>query len=124
MHQSWEEEWRHSRLLDEPLIPNHLITVGHSRAGSEHREHIVPLALIRNQCEAMFSKGVALTEVAALLKRNLKIVMISRVERYRLDFELGLKTVMPKGWTFDDKDSDPFARLVAAEIDWMPIQPA
>lgn len=119
MHQSWEEDWRHSRLLDEPLIPNYLITVGHSRAGSEHREHVVPLALIRNQCEAMFASGVRLAEISALLKRNLKIVMISRAERYRLDFELGLKTVMPNGWSFEGKNSDPFARLEVAGIDWV-----
>ncbi|WP_236711382.1 hypothetical protein [Novosphingobium barchaimii] len=122
MHQSWEENWRHSRLLDEPLIPNHIIMVGRSRAAAEHREHVVPLALIRDQCEKMFSLGANVAAVAKLLERHLKIVMISRAERLRLDFDLGLKVSMPKGWSFDDENADPFARLKAAGIEWDQIE--
>ncbi|UXC90765.1 hypothetical protein EGM87_17365 [Sphingobium sp. RSMS] len=118
MQQSWEENWRHSRLLDEPLIPNHIITAGRSRASADHREHVVPLALIRNQCEKMFSSGADASAVAKLLERHLKIVMISKAERQRLDFELGLKVRMPEGWSFDDENADPFARLKAAGIEW------
>lgn len=122
MHQSWEENWRHSRLLDEPLIPNHVITVGRSRSAAEHREHVVPLALIRNQCEKMFTMGTELSEVARLLARHLKIVMISKAERQRIDFDLGLKVSMPEGWSFEDENADPFARLKAAGIEWDPIE--
>lgn len=118
MHQSWEENWRHSRLLDEPLIPNHIIMAGRSRAAAEHREHVVPLALIRDQCEKMFSQGKDVSAVTKLLERHLKIVMISKAERLRLDFELGLKVSMPEGWSFDDENADPFARLKAAGIEW------
>ena len=48
----------------------------------------------------------------------MKIVMISKAERLRLDFELGLKVSMPEGWSFDDENADPFARLKAAGIEW------
>lgn len=122
MHQSWEENWRHSRLLDEPLIPNHIIMAGRSRAAAEHREHVVPLALIRDQCEKMFSLGANVAAVTKLLERHLKIVMISKAERMRLDFDLGLKVSMPKGWSFDDENADPFARLKAAGIEWDQIE--
>ncbi len=122
MHQSWEENWRHSRLLDEPLIPNHIIMAGRSRAAAEHREHVVPLALIRDQCEKMFSLGANVAAVTKLLERHLKIVMISKAERLRLDFDLGLKVSMPKGWSFDDENADPFARLKAAGIEWDQIE--
>ena len=122
MHQSWEENWRHSRLLDEPLVPNHIILAGRSRMGSEHREHVVPLALIRNECERMFALGRDVASVARLLERHLKIVMISKAERQRLDFELGLKTCMPDGWSFEDDYADPFARLHAAGIEWDIVQ--
>lgn len=116
MHQSWEENWRHSRLLDEPLIPSYIIIAGRSRTSAEHREHVVPLALIRNQCEEMFSSGADVSAVAKLLERHLKIVMISKAERQRLDFELGLKVNMPEGWSFEDENADPFARLKSAGI--------
>lgn len=118
MQQSWEEGWRHSRLLDEPLIPNYIILAGHSLSGAEYREHVVPLALIRDHCEKMFSLGTDLSTVAKLLKRHLKVVMISKAERYRIDFDLGLKVRMPEGWTFDDEGADPFARLNVAGVEW------
>ena len=122
MHQSWKENWRHSRLLDEPLIPNHIIMAGRSRAASEHREHVVPLALIRDQCEKMFSQGKDVSAVTKLLERHLKIVMLFKAERLRLDFDLGLKVSMPEGWPFEDENADPFARLKAAGIEWEPIE--
>ena len=90
--------------------------------GSEHREHVVPLALIRNECERMFALGRDVASVARLLERHLKIVMISKAERQRLDFELGLKTCMPDGWSFADDYADPFARLHAAGIEWDIVQ--
>ncbi len=122
MHQSWEEGWRHSRLLDEPLVPNYIIMVGRSQVASEHREHVVPLAFIRGQCEKMFSLGTDLSAVVKLLERHLKVVMISKAERQRLDFDLGLKVRMPDGWSFDDENADPFARLKVAGIEWDQIE--
>jgi hypothetical protein len=118
MFESWQENWRHSRILDEPLIPNHVITVGSSKNGAEHREHVIPLALIRDRCEKMFAAGSDLSAMAAFLKRHVKIVMISREERTRLDFELGLKITMPPGWSFEDENADVFARLRVARIEW------
>ncbi|KXU32319.1 hypothetical protein A0J57_11155 [Sphingobium sp. 22B] len=63
-----------------------------------------------------------MSAVAKLLERHLKIVMISKAERQRLDFELGLKVCMPEGWSFDDENADPFARLSAAGIEWDHIE--
>ncbi|MDP3906157.1 hypothetical protein [Novosphingobium sp.] len=122
LQQSWEEGWRHSRLLDEPLIPNHIILAGHSVAGAEYREHVVPLALIRDHCEKMFACGAELRAVSMLLRRHLRVVMISKAERYRIDFELGLKVRMPDGWSFEDDGADPFARLKAAGVEWEAIR--
>ena len=92
------------------------------RRVAEHREHVVPLALIRDHCEKMFSLGGNVAAVTKLLERHLKIVMISKAERLRLDFDLGLKVSMPKGWSFDDENADPFARLKAAGIEWDQIE--
>lgn len=57
-----------------------------------------------------------------LLRRHLRVVMISKAERYRIDFELGLKVRMPDGWSFEDDGADPFARLKAAGVEWEAIR--
>ena len=48
--------------------------------------------------------------------------MISKAERYRIDFDLGLKVRMPEGWNFEDEDADPFARLKVAGVEWQAIR--
>ncbi len=118
LFESWEEDWRHSRLLDVPLIPNDVILAGVSRKGAQHREHVVPLALIRDHCEKLFENGADITTVATFLERYLKIVMISKEEQMHIDFELGLKTKMPQGWLFNDDSFDVFARLRAGGVEW------
>lgn len=112
----WEEGWGNTRLLDDPLIPDAVTVVGLSRAGAERREHVVPLKLVYNRCEEMFSAGEDVQAVARMLARCVKIVRISKAERHRIDTELGLKTTMPDGWNFED--GDVFARLHKGGVVW------
>lgn len=51
--------------------------------------------------------------VADFIEEHLKIVMITREQRLRLDFELGHKVSMPDGWL----PGDVMARLRAASVD-------
>jgi hypothetical protein len=53
-------------------------------------------------------------EVARLLAKHWKVALITKEEQRRLDFELGLKSSMPAGWTFEKGDT--FARLNVAGI--------
>ena len=91
------------------------ITVGKSVVRSaNYREHVVPCDYLTNAAVEMIEAGAKNTEVAAMLKANLMIVIIDEQERRRLDFELGLQTTMPEGWKIGD---DPLERLYAAGIE-------
>lgn len=116
LFETWEEGWGHTRLLDEPLVPNWLVEVGQSCKGAEYREHVVPLRLVYNECETMFASGKPLSTVARFLEHHVKIVRVSREEQRRIDYELGLKTRMPPGWVFNE--GDIYARLRAAGVEW------
>ncbi len=109
----WEEgTGAHSRLF-ETLIPESGLLLGTSVEGSGWREHVVPCAVIRDRCLQLFDQGKSVEDVAAYIETHLKIVIISREERARLDFQLGLKSTMPTGW----EDGDIMARLRAAGIE-------
>lgn len=110
----------HTRFLDRPLVRDEYVLAGTSIRGGSVREHVVPLLWIYDECERMFVQGASVTEVAALIQANLKIVFISEEERRHLDSTLGLKTRMPDGWTFGD---DPFARLTKGRIEFRPLTP-
>ena len=118
LHEVWEEGWGHTRLLDEPMIPTHLVEVGRSLAGTDHREHVVPLLAIYNRCEEMFAAGQSLAEVSEFLRKHVMIVWISKTEQQRIDHQLGLKSKMPEGWSFDDDGADVFARLRLGGVAW------
>ena len=115
----WEEDGKSydTRLLDEPLIPSGYVTVGESVRGSECREHVVPRDVICKKCVEMFKAGADLTQIATLIRDNLKVVLITREERYNLDSssKLNLRMRMPAGWTFGQ---DVFARLQYAGIEF------
>jgi hypothetical protein len=97
------------------------ITVGHSaqalldmKSGKPvWREHVVPCILLLDEGVRMAKAGASDVEIAAMLKANLHIVLVSIEERERMDFALGLQTTMPEGWKFGD---DPFARLRIANV--------
>ena len=102
----------HSRLL-EYLIEDAFVEVGESLKGRGHREHIIPLTMIRDQAIKMFNQNYLVEDVAEMIEKNLKLVHITKNEQQYLDNELGYKTSMPQGWKFGD---DPFARLSKANI--------
>lgn len=108
----WEENrGTHSRLL-EMLVPDSYITIGTSVNGGGWREHLVPLARIRNECHRIFERGGTVEEAEHFISVHLKVAHISPEERIRLDFELGLKSKMPENWV----PGDYLARLTAAGI--------
>jgi hypothetical protein len=80
---------------------------------SAYREHIVPCTLIERKAIEMFKSGNTVEEVAEMIKSNLLILRISDEEAYKLDIELGLRTVMPEGWDFGH---DVYSRITFAGI--------
>lgn len=112
----WEENrGTHSRLL-EMLVPDSYITIGTSMKGGGWREHLVPLSVIRNKCHSIFEAAESIDQAIELagkfIETHLKVAHITREERQRLDFELGLKEKMPENWA----PGDFLARLAAAGI--------
>lgn len=65
----------------------------------------------------MIADGDSDEDVAAFIRRNLRIVLLGKDERHRLDSRAGhnLKTQMPKDWKFD---ACAFQRLTVAGIEW------
>jgi hypothetical protein len=113
LHELWEEDrGAHSRLL-ELLVPDSYITIGTSLNGGGWREHLVPLAFIRDQCFKMFEGGAEVDQVATFLDQHLKVAHITPEERHTIDFKLGLRGKMPEEW----EPGDYLARLTAAGID-------
>jgi len=103
----------------EPMIPDSFVIVGQSSSGGNYKEHIVPRVVICAQCHALFENGASINEVASFIRKYLKIVLISKEERDRLDKKenLNLKQRMPDGWSFDC--GSEFARLHAAGISYV-----
>lgn len=113
LFQLWEENrGAHSRLL-EMLVPDSYITVGTSKNGGGWREHLVPLAFIRDECFKIFERGGDVELAAKFIDVHLKVAHITPEERRKLDFEFGLKGRMPDDWS----PGDYLARLAAAGID-------
>ena len=96
-----------------------LITCGYSLKYSDfnkRREHVVPVIIIFNEMKRLYAAKASKEEIANLIKKNLRIVLISNEEQQRLDVELGMQTAMPEGWKWGD---DIFARLHAAGIEFV-----
>jgi hypothetical protein len=56
VHDMWEETCNSdTRLFVEPLIPDSFVIVGHSKAGGDHKEHVVPRVVIKDKCHEMFA---------------------------------------------------------------------
>ena len=110
----WEEgQGMDTRLFEVPLIHDSLVERGCSAEGASYREHIVPRALIRNECLKMFDRGATVEEVRDQLMDHLWIVRISPEEAEILNRTH--KTTMPDGWVFGQ--DDPLARLKFANIE-------
>lgn len=109
----WEEgSGMDTRLFAEPLIHNTMVTVGKSARGDSYCEHIVPRALIRDECMKMYENGASVEEVKDQLMAHLCIAFISPDEADQLNE--AHKTTMPDGWVFGK--SDPLERLKIAGI--------
>lgn len=115
-HLSEEGDEAHTR-LGEWLIPDDYVEYGTSLHGGGRREHVVPLAVLRDWALQQFSEDRSeekILEVAKVLRKNLIIVHINRDEMVRLDSIIGLKKKMPDGWRVEDER--PYARLEEAGI--------
>lgn len=91
----------HSRLFD-TLIHAPLITLGTSKNGGGHIEHVVPCVYIRDKAFEMFWDLKTVEDVANMVGRLLRIVHITKEEARRIDYELGFKTTMPSWMGFRD----------------------
>lgn len=108
----------HSRIF-EVLVADHLVIVGRGRGKTNYREHVVPCSLIRDQCIKMYKDGATVKEVTSLIIKSLAIILISTEEANKLDKEAGLKTSMPKGWSFENiNETNIFARLHEVGIEY------
>lgn len=115
----WEEKGSSdTRLLQEPLILNALVTVGESVKGKGRREHVVPRVVLCQTAHQMLADGASDEEVAAMLMKFLKIVHIHPEEQVLLDSSnhFNLRQCMPEKW--NALDGCEFARLKAAGIEY------
>jgi hypothetical protein len=120
VHDMWEETGNSdTRLFMEPLIPDSFVIVGQSKAGGDHKEHVVPRVVICKKCHEMFANGESIEAVAVFIRKFLKFVRISKAEQVKLDKKLdnlNLRQRMPDGWSFES--GDVFQRLRLADIDF------
>ncbi|MFP4333515.1 MAG: hypothetical protein ACLFQJ_09455 [Campylobacterales bacterium] len=114
MYSLWKESWMHSRVYDY-LIRDEVITIGRSKKGSEHREHIVPCVVLTNEIFLMFDRGASAEDAFLMLDKYLYIAIISKEEQRYMDYDLKLKTTMPDGWRFGI--DSPMSRLEVAGIE-------
>jgi hypothetical protein len=116
------QPWAISRGFGGFDIMDNKITVGYSIKGrhqelngkNAYREHIVPCDLIMRKGIEMFKAGNTIEQVANMFANNNFILKISDEEAYKLDIELGLRTVMPEGWDFGQ---DVYSRIAFAGIE-------
>lgn len=114
LYEQWEEFGGGDTRLFDWLIHPDYVYVGTSLKGGEYREHLVPRAIIRDECLKLFDSGVSVEEVAKSIRVNLKVAKISKQEAKHIDWELGLRTTMPNGWTY--ASGDYMARLRAGNV--------
>lgn len=95
----------HSRLFD-TLIYDEYITLGRSIKVSgtrdQHREHLVPCAMLRDKAFSMYWDNKSPDDVADMFERFLRIAFIHKAEAHDLDFVRGWKASMPHGWDFEN----------------------
>ena len=110
----------HTRIFQHILHPEYeFVGAGKSKevisGSAAYPEHVVPCAvLIRETRQLIDMKEYAVEEIARLLQKNWKVVMITPEQAQYIDHKLGYKSSMPDGWDF--KTGDTFVRLKAANI--------
>lgn len=102
----------------EHFIPDVHVPVGKGESGTEHREHVIPLKLLRNRCNLMLEAGASVERVAEWLRTFLAIVRITKDQARMLDHTHGWKTSMPLDWNFES--GCIYERLHRAEIAFFP----
>lgn len=114
----------HTRLFNYFLHPEdryvyYGVSASVTTESKNHPEHAVPCAVLINECFRLIKEGnLSRDQIAQLLKKHWKIVKITKDESKKLDFELGYKSKMPEGWSFEDGDT--FERFRLAKIDLIP----
>lgn len=80
-----------------------------------HPEHVVPCATLILECKRLIRAGMHTDEqIAFLLQKHWRLAFITKKEQRILDFELGYKSTMPEGWSFESGDT--FERFHLANI--------
>lgn len=110
--------WSRGKIFDDI---DKMITIGYSIRGRQqelsgknaYREHAVPIDWCINKAFNMFKENKTIEDVAKMLQRNIKLVLISDDEQHLLDNKLGMRISMPQG--FDD-GQDPLIRIKNAGI--------
>lgn len=95
------------------------VCIGQSDAlrggASSHPERLVPCAiLIQEVRRLLIERRLTNDEIAALLQKHWKIALILKEQARHIDFDLGYKSRMPDGWSFETGDT--LARLQSANI--------
>lgn len=81
------------------------------------REYLVPYENLLDRVAEMFKEGKTVEDVAKMLQRLLRVILITEDELLYLE-KLGLKNKMPDGWDWDHGDVK--ARLNEAEMEICP----
>ena len=116
----------HTRIFSHYLHPEkRFVYAGRSRdveAGARQRlEHVVPCAVLISESNRLIGEGkLPHSEIAKLLAKHWKVAHISKREQQHMDYELGMKSQMPRDWTFEHGDA--MARLNEAGISLVPDQ--
>ena len=112
----------HTRIFETLIAPAHIDVLGMSEElkkqnCKEYREHVVPCAWIRNRAFAMYHEGATENDVASMVRRLLKIALISSDEANIINKKY--KYTMPDGWK-DDMKYPITARLDYGKIKLIP----
>ena len=123
LHDCWDANGHPAHAVLHTRVIDHIVwqftpVVGTSKKGGGHREHVVPLVRIQTLAFEEFAKGATFEDVGGMIGVLLRIAHIHPAEAKRLDQDLGLKEVMPEGWSW--RTGDPLARLIRAEIELVP----
>ena len=106
----------HTR-LPENLIWDEWATIGRTSEQSTYREHVVPLAFLRNISIKMFEEGKSALEIEQFWVDHYAIAKITEAEAKLLNKTMGLKEGKPNGWKIGD---GVLARLEKVGIKLMP----
>lgn len=112
------KNWRKTLGFDDV---DELTVIGESVRGAvekNHREHVVPVSLIRDEAIKLAEQGASERVIADFIRHHLYVVLIAKEEAMLLDTSvdeggLSLKTSMPDGWVVG---CDPLERLKEAGI--------